>query len=218
MKGALVLLLVGCGSSAAVAPDGAAGGGGDTATTAPDVGSAPADTAPGPSDTGKAGPDLGMAMTGKTIDECFAGLRPLVGAFQDATHASADGKYLMRLALETDGRGGTSGSYAWAAVRVALQSPEGSLCLTDEAALASLYKGSHHNCMDSLTITSGNTRYDLANPDSAADYGNKTVYRRQASLIVTRDGVRTPTVALPTTKCNTSDRSDGACFSGGPCQ
>src|SRR4029079_7403402 len=98
--------------------------------------------------------------------------------------ASSDGKYRMRLALETADRGGTSGSYAWAAIRFALETPDGNVCVTDEAALAKAYAGSHHNCMDVLTVTSGGRTYRIDNPDAAADYVDKTKWRRNPSLTI----------------------------------
>jgi len=214
VRGALVLLVLGCGSSAAVAPDGAVGGGGDTAVA---VDLALADTA-AKTEAGVT-PDLGMAMTGKSLDDCFAGLRALVGAPQDATRASADGKYKVRLALETDGRGGTSGSYAWAAVRFAIETPEGTVCVSDEAALAKAYVGSHHNCMDVLTVEAGGRRYVIRNPDSAIEYGDPTRWRREGSLsIFTGTTMVAGPIAMQTIKCNKGDRADGTCGSGGPCQ
>ena len=202
------LLLWGCGGGGATAGDGSSsgadGGGGGAETGAkPEGGSAP-DVA-------------SMMMGAKSVDECFTGLRALVGAFQDATRTSADGKYTLRLALETADRGGTSGSYAWAAVRVALETPEGSLCISDETTLAGAYKGSHHNCMDTLTVGYGNTRYVIRNPDSAADYADKTKWRREGRLEITREDVVLAPIPLQTIKCNKSNRSDGACASGGPC-
>lgn len=159
-----------------------------------------------------------VALRGMTVDECFNGLRALSGAFQDATHASTDGAYVMRLALETADRAGTSGSYGWAAIRFALQTAQGSICITDEAALAAAYKGSHHNCMDNLTVQYGNGRYSISNPDSAADYTDKTKWRREAIMIATREDVVLDPIHLPTVKCNRTDRADGSCWSGGPCQ
>jgi hypothetical protein len=229
----MALLVVGCGSSTAVTPDGATGGGVDTAvpadaarpadTAAPADTAVPADTA-APADTAikndtAATPDTGMAMTGKSLDECFAGLRPLVGSAQDATRASADGKYKVRLALETDGRTGTSGSHAWAAIRFAIETPEGTACVTDEAALAMAYKGSHHNCMDVLTVDAGGRRYVIQNPDSAVEYGDPTKWRRQGSLSIFMGATMVAgPIVMQTSKCNQGERGDGLCRSGGPCQ
>jgi hypothetical protein len=218
VRWALALLLVGCGSNGAGAPDSAVGGaGGAGGDPQPDTGAQPDTVAQ--VDTGPS-PDAPAPLPGTSVDDCFVGLRALKGAFQDATRASADGRYRMRLALETADRGGTSGTFAWAPVRVALQTPEGSLCLSDEASLAGagVYMGSHHNCMDRLTVGYGATKYVVLRPDSAVDYVDKTKWRREASLGITREDVVFPPVTLQTVSCNKSSRSDGACTSGGPCQ
>jgi hypothetical protein len=194
----VVLVLCGCGSSSTITSDG--GGGGADAGLA-------ADSSPAP-DQGS------MMMMGKSVDECFVGLRALKGSSQDATRASADGKYKMRLALETADRGGTSGSYAWAAVRFALQTPDVSICVTDESALASAYMSSHHNCMDVLTVSSGGRSYVVRTPDSAVDYVDKTKWRRDGSLTISMGGAMTAgPITLLTTRCNSA-----TCNSGGPCQ
>jgi hypothetical protein len=209
----VVLVLCGCGSSATPSDGGGGGGGtggGGGADAAASVGAdtgLAADTSPAP-DQGS------MMMTGKSVDECFVGLRALEGSSQDATRASADGKYKMRLALETADRGGTSGSYAWAAVRFALQTPDGNVCITDEAALGKTYMGSHHNCMDVLTVNSGGHTYAIQNPDSASDYVDKTKWRRNGSLTISMGGTMTAgPITLLTTRCNSA-----TCASGGPCQ
>jgi hypothetical protein len=203
VKWLLVLVICGCGSSA-----GPSEGGGVN----PDAG-LPRDTGLA-ADAAPSADQGAMMMTGKSVDDCFVGLRALKGGTQDATRASADGKYRMRLALETADRGGTSGSYAWAAIRFALETPDGNVCVTDEAALASAYVGSHHNCMDVLTVTSDGRTYVVRNPDSAADYADKTKWRRDATLTISTGGAMTAgPVTLSTTKCNS-----GGCTSGGPCQ
>src|SRR6185436_10245211 len=84
------------------------------------------------------------------------------------------------------GRGGTSGSYAWAAVRFGIEGPEGRVCVADETALAAagVYTGSHHNCSDVLTVTVAGRRYVVQNPDSARDYTDTSKWRRLARLTV----------------------------------
>jgi hypothetical protein len=217
-----ILLIVGCGSSSTPSSDGGGGagtGGGGGVGTGGTGGAGGADSGvvPDAATTADASMSLdqgSMMMTGKTVDECFAGLRMLKGAMQDATSASADGKYRMRLALETADRGGTSGSYGWAAIRFALETPDGSVCVTDESALAKAYVGSHHNCMDVLTVTSGARTYVIRNPDAASDYVDKTKWRRYGSLAVLMGGAMIAgPITLQTAKCNTT-----TCSSGGPCQ
>jgi hypothetical protein len=215
VKWALALLAIGCGSSATVSPDGAAGGAGDSASVA-DTGGAQPDTGKSP-DTAVS-PDMGMAMTGKSLDDCFTGLRALAGASQDTTRASADGKYKVRLALETADRGGTSGSSAWAAIRFAIETPEGTVCVSDESALATAYMGTHHNCMDVLTVNAGGLRYVIRNPDTAVDYTDPTKYRREGSLTIFMGATMVAgPITMQTVKCNKSSRAGGICSSGGPC-
>jgi len=216
----LALVLVGCGSSATPADGGGTGGAG----TGGGGGAGGADSGGG-RDGGaaadaSAAPDQGSMMTGKSVDDCFVGLRMLRGGFQDATRVSPDGKYRMRLALETADRGGTSGSYAWQAIRFALETPDGNVCITDEAALANAYAATHHNCMDVLTVSSGGRTYRIDHPDSAADYANPMVWRRDATLTVLMGATTIAgPMTLQSTKCNAANRTGpGACTSGGPCQ
>jgi hypothetical protein len=230
-----IALLSACGSSAS--PGGATGGsigtggatggsigtGGATGTGGADAAgtggatadaSTPADGARDalPSVDGPPASTDGGATTGKTLDECFAGLRTLAGSLQVATRASTDGRYRMRLALETGDRGGTSGSYAWEAIRFGIEGPEGRVCV-DEAALAGAYKGSHHNCSDVLTVTAEGRRYVVQNPDSARDYTDTSKWRRLARLTVSTGSTMTAgPIELATVSC---DR--GSCTSGGPC-
>jgi hypothetical protein len=221
MRWLVVLALVGCGSGSPPADSGAGGAGG--AGTGGAVGTGGADGSL-PRDSGTAvdaasSPDQGSMMTtGKSVDECFAGLRKLQGGFQDATSASSDGKYKMRLALETGDRGGTSGSYAWAAVRFALETPDGNVCVTDEAALSKAYAATHHNCMDVLTVTSGSRTYRIDNPDAAADYANPMAWRRSGTLRITTGAQPVGPIMLQTQKCNAAQAAGPACMSGGPCQ
>ena len=127
-------------------------------------------------------------------------------------------KYRMRLALETAGRFGTSGTRPWSAFRVALQTPEGNVCLTDETALAMAYQGSRHNCSDKLTLTVGNKRYVIDNPDTAIDVNDPTSWVRPATLtiFVNNQIVGTP-VRLDTVACHASSNTPVQCRSGGPC-
>jgi hypothetical protein len=206
---AVVLFLAACSSSGSTVPGADASGGNQQRDAAmgapsPDTGmSAPA-------------PDAGMAGTGVTLDQCFAGLRPLQGSAQIATRASADGKYRMRLALETADRGGTSGSYGWAAIRVGITGPEGNVCI-DEADLAKAYVGSHHNCADVLTVTADGRRYVVSNPDTTVSYADKTKWDRLAHLTVFSGATMTAgPIELPTVACDKGG-SDGLCRSGGPC-
>ncbi len=138
----------------------------------------------GPRDMIEAPAETGSDAAGKSVDECFAGLPAGEGGWQDATKASSDGGYRMRLALETGQRGGTSGSEPWEPFRFALTTPSASICITDRVMLAAAYMSSHHNCADVLTVTSGGRRYVISNPDSAIDYADPTKYRRPATLTV----------------------------------
>jgi len=199
-----------------VAADAAAGSGGSSdAASAQDVARAEAQAPAADAPVDRAG-DLG-AGTGPTLDQCFMGLRMLVGGSQVATRTSADGKYRMRLALETADRGGTSGSNGWEAVRFGLETPEGSVCV-DEAGLSGAYKGSHHNCNDVLTVTAGGRRFVIQNPDSAIDYVDQTMWRRLAKLTIFSGATMTAgPIDMPTTRCDQAS-GDGKCRSGGPCQ
>lgn len=115
----------------------------------------------------------------------------------------------MRTALETADRGGTSGTYPWAAVRVALQIDGAVICL-DEGALASAYRGSRHNCSDVLSFTVEGNRYEIAPPDTSAD--------RQTATLTVYSGttvVKGPFM-LSTTSC-TAGGVNPVCRSGGTC-
>ncbi|MCG5051462.1 MAG: hypothetical protein KA712_00730 [Myxococcales bacterium] len=122
-------------------------------------------------------------------------------------------KYRMRLALETAGRFGTSGTRPWSVYRVALQTPDGNVCITDESALGTAYQGSRHNCSDKLTLTVGSKRYVIDNPDTAVDVVDPTTWGRPATLtiFVNNQSVGGP-VRLDTVACH-----GGICGSGGPC-
>ena len=75
--------------------------------------------------------------------------------------------------------------------------------------LASVYKGSHHNCADVLTVTSGGLNFQIKPPDVAPG-------RAVATLAVTGEAA-IPAVTLPTLNCTGKDGA-GFCASGGPCQ
>jgi hypothetical protein len=145
---------------------------------------------------------------GPTVDACFAGLRAAVGSFQIGTKASADGKYRVRLALETGNRFGTSGSQPWAAFRFAIETPDGNLCVKEEPALAQAYKGTLHNCGDTFELTVAGRRYLIAYPDTDPS-------RPQSSLKIF---MGTTMVAGPIGLANGACMAGVAqCRSGGPC-
>ena len=145
------------------------------------------------------------------LDDCFVGLRPLASSlWQISDRSSSNGAYRVRLAIEyPPGSVGTSGTIPWKAVRIGILTPQKQVCIKDEAALASVYKGSHHNCMDSLVVMSGGLNYEIKPPDVAPG-------RKVATLSVTGEAA-IPAVMLPTTTCKGKD-GEGYCASGGPCQ
>src|SRR6185436_2432880 len=78
-------------------------------------------------------------------------------------------------------------------------------------ATAGVYTGSHHNCSDVLTVTTGGRRYVVQNPDSARDYTDTSKWRRLARLTVYAGSTMTAgPIELATVSC---DR--GSCTSGG---
>lgn len=169
----------------------------------------------GSTGTGGAGTGGGGAAGGGgaggagTIDSCFAGLRPLEGSSQISNRENAAAGVRLRIALETADRFGTSGTYGWAAVRVALEIEGGVICL-DEAALMAAYRGSRHNCSDVLSFTVGGSRYEIASPDVSAQ-------RNTASLTVYSGTtvVKGP-ISLTTSSC-TAGGPNPMCRSGAPC-
>jgi hypothetical protein len=145
---------------------------------------------------------------GPTLDACFTGLRAAVGDFQIGTKTSQDGRYRIRLALETADRIGTSGSKPWAAFRFGIETPDGNLCVTDSAALAAAYKGSLHNCLDSFELTAGGRRFVISHPD--------TDPTRPVSILTIFMGATM--VAGPITLTSGACTARAAnCRSGGPC-
>lgn len=148
------------------------------------------------------------ASGGPTLDACFTGLRAAVGDYQIANKASADGRYKIRLAIETDGRFGTSGTKPWGAFRVGIETPDGNVCVQDEPALAQAYKGSRHNCTDTFELTVAGRRYLITFPDTDATH--------PASVLTVFMGATM--VAGPITLVNGACMArSGICRSGGPC-
>jgi len=144
------------------------------------------------------------------LDACFAGLRELA-AFnnQIATKRSADGSYAVRLALEfPPGYVGTSGTVPWAAIRFAVVTPRGQLCIQDEKMLRDAYQGSLHNCNDVFKVASGGLNYQLKYPDTSTEHP-------EAILSISGAATVQP-LMLTTASCQ--KQSGGDCYSGGPCR
>jgi hypothetical protein len=145
---------------------------------------------------------------GGTIDSCFQGLRPLEGSSQISTRENAGEQIRLRLALETADRGGTSGTYAWGPVRLALEI-DGTLICLDEAALAGTYQGSRHNCDDVLSFDHDGKTYEMVPPASRGVEGTTLTVSSNGSVVrgpLTLDGVECVGGGLSTD-----------CRSGGPC-
>jgi hypothetical protein len=152
------------------------------------------------------GPPTGDPMA--VLDACFAGLRTLAMINQIATKRSADGKYAVRIALEyPPGSVGTSGTFPWAAIRFAIVTPQGQLCIKDEGMLRAPYRGSLHNCNDVFTVTSNGITYQLKYPDTTPE--------RPDTVLTITGGTTVPPVTLATVSCKS--QSGGQCLSGGPC-
>jgi hypothetical protein len=150
----------------------------------------------------------GTVSAAAYLDECFAGLRSLGPRAQIATKRSANGGIHVRLALEVPPGGfGTSGTLPWAAVRLAIVTPQKRLCIKEEAVLKTAYKGSLHNCMDSLSVTSDGLVFLLKAPD--------TDPMRDATTFGITGDAAIPTTPVPTVSCTTT--SGAVCKSGGPC-
>jgi hypothetical protein len=221
----LPLLVIACTSSGTNDSD-PDGSGGDPNTTTGGSGSGGESSSGGANNTGGMGGDSSMggdvgtggSDTGGTLEACFANLRETVGSFQDATKASPDGDYTVRLALETGDGFGTSGTKAWYAFRLGIETPEGTICVTDEVALKEGYTGSHHNCGDVLEVTVDDVRYVIENPDSAADYVDPETWRRPGELTIYENDVQVgEPIRLDTVSCNDTSEGDDLCRSGGPC-
>jgi len=166
---------------------------------------------------GSAGSNEPGAGGAGSLDDCFEGLRELTGNYQIAEKASADLSYRMRIALETADRFGTSGTFPYLPIRLGLLTPDGTVCLTDEAALEAAYTGSHHNCADELAFMDGDRDYLISSPDSTIDPTAPTTYMRPSQLTITEGGDPVVSIRLDTVECLATDFPDDACHSGGPC-
>ena len=184
---------------------GSGGAGGSTGNGGAAVGSGGAGHGSG----GAGGRPDGGPPTGDptaALDACFAGLRALATFNnQIATKRSADGRYLMRLALEyPPGSVGTSGTVPWFPIRFALVTPQAQLCLQDETALRAAYRGSRHNCSDTLTVSDGGVTYQLEHPDTTPEHPDTLLSVGGAAP-----------VTLTTVTC--TRKPGDQCLSGGPC-
>jgi hypothetical protein len=205
----------GSGNDDAASSEPGAGGLGDTGG-ASDAGDAAGGEAGASGGGGAAGDGNGGASgdggggDGGGIESCFADLRALDGSSQISTRVNDGEQIRLRLALETADRISTSGTFPWRAVRIGLEIDGRLICL-DEAALASAYELSLHNCADVMTFESGGQRYEITDPDepSGAAGASLTVFAGEAP-------VRGP-VQLPTTACVTGGSAITQCRSGGPC-
>jgi hypothetical protein len=212
------------GSSAGGAGNGDAGaseggGAGDAAAGASGTGDAGAGEAgAGGSGSGGAAGDGGTGGggaggaggSGDGIESCFAGLRPLQGISQIPTRENFGEQIRLRLALETADRISTSGTFPWAAVRLGLEI-DGILICLDEAALASAYELSLHNCADVLTFESGGQRYEITDPDEPGGEAGMSL-----TVFSGASPVRGP-IPLTTTVCVAGGSAITQCRSGGPC-
>jgi len=142
-----------------------------------------------------------------TLDTCFEGLRALEGSSQISTRSNTAEKVELRLALETADRFGTSGTVPWDVVRAGLLL-DGELICLQEAQLKDAYMGSHHNCADSLVLTVGSRRFEIAHPDAP----NASTF----TLFVADTKTRGP-LNLTTTECVQGGGASKECRSGGPC-
>jgi len=123
-----------------------------------------------------------------------------------ATKRSADGRLRVRLALDTQDLFGTTGTMPWRLVRLGVEVDGAVSCITEPAQLT--YVGSHHNCSDKASATSGRWSFELRGPD-----------RSTALLTVREDGtVVHDTVELTDESCSsTTPIGPETCRSGGPC-
>ena len=135
------------------------------------------------------------------------------GSFQLATKISSDAKVGMRIALETGGRLGTSGTVPWLPIRFGLQTEADQICVTDEVVLAAGYRRARHNCNDVLELTVGDRRYQIQAPDTRVPPPPRTV----ATLSVFAGSTRIlGPLSLATATCR-SHLPAAPCNSGGPC-
>lgn len=147
--------------------------------------------------------DVGSPVT---LESCFVGLPAQVGVQMIATKSTADGRVRLRIALDTEDRGGTSGTLGWGLIRLAVEVDGDVACITDRSALR--YTGSHHNCSDTATGKAGTTTYSLAAPDRAT-----------ATLTIESNGSSVGPYTLTDTACAMwwSAGAQITCRSGGPC-
>jgi hypothetical protein len=206
--------LIGCGSGSGnngVGQDGMAGSGGSGGGLAGSGGSVT--DASGVGGTGGSlpggGPDSGMPTDsgtmnppGGSIDECFANLPGPVGLQQVDSKASADGKIRLRLAFDTEDRGGIE--TAWALIRFAIEVNGVVTCVKDRQQLN--YMVTHHNCLDKASVVAGSVRYDLVAPNFVAT---------QISASMNGASAWGPTT-VQTTTC--TGAPNPKCLRGGPCQ
>jgi hypothetical protein len=141
-----------------------------------------------------------------TFDACFADLPSPVGTQMIATKQSSDGRVRIRIALDTEDRMGTSGTYGWGLIRLAVEVDGEVTCMKERTNLK--YTGSHHNCSDSATATSGSTTYSLKAPD-----------RSTASITIDGAGAANGTWTLTDFTCTMAGAlaRPAGCRSGAPC-
>lgn len=141
-----------------------------------------------------------------SLDDCFTGLPAPEGTQMVATKSSSNGRYRIRIALDTEDRFGTSGTIPWAMIRLGVEIDGIVTCITNRASLG--YVVSHHNCDDTAAATLGTTSYALAAPD------------RSTTELTINNGVSTVgPIVLTDTACVMA-RPIGPslqCSSGGPC-
>ena len=173
-----------------------------------------ADVGPGPDammDSGRPDSPADLPQnsdTGSTValDACFADLPKAVGTQMVATKQTSDNRVRIRLALDTEDRMGTSGTYGWGLIRLAVEVDGEVTCIKDRANLK--YTGSHHDCSDTATATSGSTTYSLRAPD-----------RSSTSITIDGSGAANGTWTLTDTTCAMAGSLalPAGCRSGGPC-
>jgi hypothetical protein len=199
------------GGGEAAGEGGASSGGtnsGGTAGTGGSTGGGGTGGSGGMAGTGGSGGTAGTGGSGgETLESCFAGLRALEGSWQISMRENVGEPLRLRLALETGDRFGTSGTYPWAAVRLALEIDGSVICL-DETALAGTYHGSLHNCADVLRFEYGELTYEIEAPDVP-----KTA---DLTVLSSETVVRGP-ITLSTTECDGGGGLSTECRSGGPC-
>lgn len=148
---------------------------------------------------GGAGGTGGNGGTMGSIDQCFAGLPPRVGVQQIDSKASADGRVRLRMALDSEGFAGLQ--TPWQLIRFAIERDGVVTCVKDRSQL--VYKSTHHNCLDTATVTAGSTKYELTRPNFVS------------AQISASGAAALGTTTVQTTTCT---NSSGQCQRGGPCQ